>query len=107
MKSYSKINRTKIREHIIEHYDRAHDDNMEPIELLKLEFKAVDYGSAPRQEVAKRLVEGGNFLIYHGDVKIFIETLNINDTNKEYSDTEAWEKYCNLLAREIINLIGE
>lgn len=108
MKSYSKINRAKIQKHIIDHYEgRASDDGREALDLLREEFQAVSHNNRTRQEAARALVEGGNFEVYDADARAFVDSLNLDDTGREYDDVDAWNKYCDLLAREIRNLVED
>jgi hypothetical protein len=68
------------------------------LEDLKANVKALQWGNKTEYQALKELVEGGSFLCYHSDVKDFLNTLDINPKNKEYSDDESWTLYINLLA---------
>ena len=101
MKSYSKINRQKIQAHILERYD----EEMGGVQGLRENVQAARHPRDSEEEAAIRLVEGGDFLISYYDQRQFIDSLELNDTKKDYSDGEVWHKYKHLLAREINNLI--
>jgi hypothetical protein len=47
------------------------------------------------------MAKGGSFLIYHGDVKNFLNSLGINPENKEYSDDKSWLLYCHLCGQAV------
>lgn len=101
MKSYSKIVRQKIKNHILEHYDER------GIAGIAEDMETVKYNNMGDNDAAKHIVEGGNFLISYYDQRAFIDSLDINDTHKEYSDDQVFKKYVALLAREIVNLVKE
>lgn len=102
MKSYSKINRERIRAHILEFYD----DERGGVAGLRDDREAARHPRDSEQEAAMRLVEGGNFAISYHDQREFLDSLELSDgKGREYSDDEVFTKYCRLLAREINNLI--
>jgi len=87
----------KVRSHIYDYYNL--DDLKNDVEAIKHPFDSV-YLSA------KRMIEGGNFLIYYSDVRKFLEGLHLNNkSKKDFSDFECWEMYKHLLAREIEKII--
>lgn len=96
MRSYSKVNRAKIRDHILEYYESVND--------LRANREAARHPHDSDQQAAIRLVEGGDFAISYHDQREFIDSLNLSDG--KYSDSEVFSKYCYLLAREINNLIS-
>ena len=104
-KTTTRAVKEKIRGHILEHYSKDFGYDDEPVEALKSEMEAVGYGNMSDYEAIKEIVNGGKFLIYHHDVKDFLNGLNINTEGKEYSDTESWELYKHLIAREGVRLI--
>lgn len=87
----------KVRSHIQDFYN--YDNLIGDIEAIKHPFDSI-YLSA------KRLVEGGCFLIYHTDVREFLEGLHLNNkSEKDFSDYDCWEMYKHLLAREVNKII--
>lgn len=100
MKSYSTVVRQKIQLHILDFYDERGKRG------LYEDYNAVKYDSRTREQAAKHLVEGGNFLISYFDQRKFVDSLKINDTHKEYDDQQVFDKYVSLLAREILALIA-
>lgn len=97
-RSNSKIVREKIKEHIFEYYE--FDDLVGDVEAVKHPYDDT-------YNAAKRLVEGGCFLIYHTDVREFLESLNLNNkSGKTFSDDDCWQMYTHLLAREIEKIIS-
>lgn len=100
MKTNSKAVRELVQKHILE--------NIESLDVLKANLKAVS-GTPDTSTVysqAKYLVDGGSFLVYHCDVKDFLNGLGINPTNKEYDDMKSWELYKHLVASEIEKLVS-
>lgn len=91
----------KLHQHIKEHYSDRFDDWLKG---LILEVNSQHYGNRSIYQASKELVLGGNFLIYHYDVNNFVNELDINNKQKDYTDTETWELYVHLLAREICKL---
>lgn len=89
MKTNTKVVSEKVKTHIL--------DTMS-LEDLKDNVKALQWDNKSEYQALKELVEGGAFLCYHSDVKDFLNTLDINPKNKEYSNDESWTLYINLLA---------
>ena len=87
-----------VRAHIMEHQESD-------LELLKANIKALKYNNRSVYQAGVDMVMGGSFLIYHGDVKDFLNGLGINPENKEYTDQKSWDLYVHLVAREIEKLI--
>lgn len=69
-KSNSKEVIQKVREHILDFYDYK--------DLLS-EIEAVKYNGDSVYQAARRLVEGGCFLIYDNDVREFLDGLKLNN----------------------------
>lgn len=81
-----------IRNHILEYYT---------IEELKNQIEAIRCRQYPTiYHAVKHMAESGCFLIYHGEVKDFLNGLGINPDNKEYTTEESWNLYCHLIARD-------
>ena len=92
---------SKLHQHIKEFYTDNHEDWLKG---LILDVNSQHYGNRSIYQAAKELVMGGNFLIYHLDVNNFMNELNINDRQKDFTDEQTWDLYVHLLAREICKL---
>jgi hypothetical protein len=96
MRTNNKEVKNAVRVHIQEYYTAQE---------LKDQVEYIRQGSGARlyptvYHAVKHMVEGGCFLIYHEDVKNFLNSLGINPTNKEYDNIKSWELYCHLIARD-------
>lgn len=86
----------KIIEHIKEFYPNIED--------LKADFKAGIYGIFSPYNSAKRLVEGGCFLVLYSDVKSFMRSIGMDG---RYSYEHSWSLYCHLLSKVIIAMCND
>lgn len=103
-----------IRKHIMDEFERQAVDNTyykepdEPeqtaIEMLVGQIDYMKHNDRTTYQTAIDWVEGGSLLIYHYEVKDFLNDLGINPTGKEYSDEKSWKLYCHLVAREMTKL---
>jgi len=100
MKSTRKEVKEKIREHILDYYDER------GVKGLREDMEAVKYGNMGNYQALKRLVEGGNFLIYNQDIEDFLNGLGINPDGKEFSHMDMFNTYSHLIAREGMNLLN-
>jgi hypothetical protein len=91
----------KLQQHIKEFYQDNHEDWLKG---LIQDVNSQHFGTRSLYQAATELVLGGNFLIYHFDVNNFMNDLDINDKQKDYTDEETWNLYVHLLAREICKL---
>lgn len=55
---------------------------------------------------AYHIVEGGSFLITNEDIQNFLSDLLQSDKTK-YTETQSFEMYCHLLAREIAKIVDK
>ena len=97
-----------LQAHILEQFNSYHYESngtMTELDNLKAQIKAMRYGERTTYQTALDWVEGGGALIYHTDVKEFLNNLGINPTHQEYSDDKSWRLYCHLVAREITKLV--
>lgn len=92
MKTNCKEVKAKVREHILDYY--TVEELVEQVKALKCYVLPTNY------HAVKHMAEGGCFLIYHYQVKEFLDGLGINPTNKEYDTAKSWELYCHLIARD-------
>ena len=100
MRSNCKEVKEKIREHIGEYY--TNEELKKEVENLKNCNVAYNiYG------IGKYMVQCGNFLVYYDDVREFLNTLDLNNSNKNFTDEQVWEMYQHLLAREIEKIVKE
>ena len=99
MRTNTKIVSQKIQEHIM--------DQVESLELLRDNALAV-LGMKETPDMYHAFtynVDGGNFLIYHADVRDFLNSLGINEQNKKYEDCTSWELYKHLIASNAVKMI--
>lgn len=105
MKTTAKPVLNALREHILEDFKDGFD-TPDAVENLKHQITSMKFEGEGDYQTAKRLVEGGTFLVYYYDINNFMNELDINDKQKDYSDNDTWELYQHLLAREICKLIN-
>lgn len=98
MRTNSKQVKDLIKEHIL---------NQWTLEEIKHDLEAVKNHKYDTNQyiLAKRLVESGNFLVYHDDVVEFLNSLGINPENKVFESRKCWELYQHLLATNIVELL--
>jgi len=99
--------REAMKSHVISFFEA---DNDNATAALCDQAKSMIYRNLPTlYHVGRYMAEGGSFLIYHGEVKDYLNSLGINPLNKEFSDVESWALYCHLcgLAVERVCKIGE
>lgn len=90
-RSNSKLVKTACAFHVCDYYDTRDD--------LVADYNAVDGD-------AKRLVEGGNFLISYYDQREFLNKLDLNNNSKrEFSDNEVFKMYVYLVSRAIDDIV--
>lgn len=98
----------KIQEHVLDGFEEweSYDDCESPLDALTSQLEYMRNDNETDYQTAKRLVEGGQFLIYHYQVQEFLNGLGINPDGKEYDTQDSWELYVHLLSREICKLIN-
>lgn len=100
----------KVQNHIIEYFQERALDEYAPQEkwrdFLNEQIHYMQHSGRTIYQTALDFVEGGSLLIYHTEVKEFLNDLGINPTGKEYSDDKSWRLYCHLVAREITKLVA-
>jgi hypothetical protein len=108
MRTTNKLVIEKLQQHIIDEFEhRALEDGDQLLTAEGALFEQLyhmRYGTRTIYQTALDWVEGGGLLIYHGDVKDFLNSLGINPTHQEYSDDKSWHLYCHLVAREMTKL---
>ena len=92
MKSNCKEVKTAVRNHIIDYYT--------PEELKAEVTHLMKMGCPTIYHAVRKMVEGGMFLIYNGDVVEFLNGLGINPKGKQYDVSDGFRLYCHLLARD-------
>lgn len=106
MRTTSKEVIAKLKEHVLKSFT-PEDFNVETSEqALSSQINCMRIGNDNNYRTALHLVDGGSFLIYHNDIKDFLNSLGINPSNKEYTDQQSWDLYKHLLAREIQTLVN-
>lgn len=101
-----------LRAHILEQfeetakYEDAHvwPAKVTPLDCLTSQIDYMRYHERTTYQTALDWAEGGSALIYHTEVKEFLNSLGINETNKRFDDDKSWKLYCHLVAREITKL---
>lgn len=99
--------REAMKSHVISFFEA---DNENAIAALCDQAKSMIYRNLPTlYKVGVHMAEGGSFLIYHQEVKDYLNSLGINPSGKEYSDDKSRALYCHLcgLAVERVCKIGE
>lgn len=94
-----------LRAHVLEQFndDRLEDDET-PLSHLIDQIDYMRYNNRTTYQTALDWVECGSALIYHAEVKEFLNSLGINPTGTEYSNEKSWRLYCHLVAREMTKL---
>lgn len=92
-------------EHDIQYSPSGDEIPHTPLDMLVDQISHMEYNNRGTYKTALDWVEGGGALIYHGEVKDFLNSLGINPTNQEYTDDKSWRLYCHLVAREITKLV--
>lgn len=106
MKTNDKRVIAKVQEHVLESFT-PEDYNVETSEqAITEQINYMRIGNDNNYQTALHLVQGGSFLIYHYQVKDFLNSLGINPDNKEYTDQQSWDLYCHLVAREIQKIVN-
>lgn len=85
--------RKALQQHILSYYD-----NIEDLKRDIDNLKDARLGNYTIYQASAYMVQGGNFLIYNGDVRDFLNSLGINPQGKEYSDQKSWDLYKHLIA---------
>lgn len=106
MKSNSKEVKQRVLNHII---DYVNDWDYENCITIEDKVKSqIDYMKCSRDSIfdtCKRLVEGGTFLVYNGDIEEFLLSLELNNNSKKvFDEWEMFKLYVLLLARELENI---
>ena len=105
MRTTAKQVTDKVQEHILRSFFDW-ERGVLPQQALKNQINYMKHDTETDYQAAKRLVEGGQFFVYHYDVNDFMNDLDINDKQKDYDDKETWDLYVHLLSREICKLIN-
>lgn len=105
MKAHNKQVVSKLQQHILEGFDPRDFDIETPLQALKLQIEYMKHDHETDYDAGTRYVEGGGYLVYHGEVQEFLNGLGINPDGKEYDEQDSWRLYVHLLAREISELV--
>jgi hypothetical protein len=91
-RSNSKEVRIACAFHVCDYYDNSQD--------LIADYNAVDRD-------ARKLVEGGNFLISYYDQREWLESLHLNNNSgREFTDDEVFKMYVLLVSRAIESIVN-
>lgn len=98
MRTNNKQVKDLVKEHVLGYWT---------LEEIKHDLEAVKNHKHDNNQyiLASRLVENGNFLVYHTDVVKFLNSLGINPDNKKFTDRKSWDLYQHLLATNIVELL--
>lgn len=107
MRTTAKAVTSKVQQHILGYFGESDGwDSENPVTNLKQQMDVMVYDTKPLYQGAKELVEDGCFLAYHSQVNQFMDSLDINDKQINYTDEQTWDLYVHLLAREICKLVN-
>lgn len=85
-----------VRDHIFSYLSKGE---------LRLAIEGLRAGNTPDFNVAKDLILSGMFLEHYLEVAQFLEEIGVEAEEKHFGDLEAWDKYINLVAREIKRIL--
>ena len=96
-----------IKEHILSYFDDVEYDNLyNSKDKLKFEINELNKQYKLTIESAKKMVDGGYFLVYYDDVKEFLKNINSNDKIDSMNNKEIWEEYKNLISFNIKDILN-
>ena len=67
---------------ILEHYTEDYGYSGDPKKAFLRQMEAVNYGHDNPYKMGKRLAEGGNYLIYNGDMEDYLKSKGIDPYRK-------------------------
>jgi len=103
MKSNSKAVMDKVRNHVSSFYSSLDDlrhDALACIPTIKHGPESMYYYKG-----GSELASDGSFLIPTVDVVAFLESLDLNGSEKKYTDDQSWEMYKHLCGRAVESLL--
>jgi len=106
MRSNTKIVREKVRNHIFSFCENNGNEEA-CLDELRDNREAARHHDMTDYQAGVELVKGGSFLVYHYEVKEFLNSLDINPQGKEYSDEKSWNLYCHLVSSELEKMLKE
>lgn len=92
----------KTKKDLLSHYTKDYGYDGNPEEAFVKQMDAVNYGNATPYQMGKRLAEGGNYLIYNGDMKAYLSRRGIKAT-----EDNAFDKYTDYIAKQSAKLYEE
>lgn len=106
MRSTTKSVVNQIQEHVLNHFTEDYGWEVgTPETNLRDQIESMAYPNESVYQTAKRWVEGGSALVYYGEQREFLDSLDINPKNKTFTDQQVFDTYVALLAREITKLV--
>jgi hypothetical protein len=96
MRSTNKQVTDKIQQHIRDYYENDED--------LIHDMESASLPGDTSWKKGERLVEGGTFLIYNGDMSDKLNEWGLNPQNKKYDSQKSYNTYKSLMGRELAKI---
>ena len=96
-----------IQEHILSYFDDLDYENINNSkDKLRIEINELNKQYNLTIESAKKMVDGGFFLINYNDIREFLKSINNNDKIDLMNNSEIWQEYKNLLSFNIKDILN-
>ena len=96
-----------IQEHILSYFDDSDYENVNNSkDKLRVEINELNKQYKLTIESARKMVDGGFFLVDYNDVKKFLKSINNNDKVDSMNNSEIWQEYKNLLSLNIKDILN-
>jgi len=101
MRTNTKQVQDQVKQHVL--------DQIESVEILRANMDAAWSQEIPNTNYHKalRLAQWGEFLISYFGERNFLNSLDINPQNKEYTDEQVDKLYNHLVAKQCAKIVGE
>ena len=100
-------NMDTIQEHILSYFDDSDYENVNNSkDKLRVEINELNKQYKLTIESARKMVDGGFFLVDYNDVKEFLKSINNNDKVDSMNNSEIWQEYKNLLSLNIKDILN-
>jgi hypothetical protein len=94
-----------IQKHILSYFDDLDYDNANNSkDKLRIEINELNKQFKSTIESARQMVQSGYFLIYFDDIREFLQS--IDKKYKTLSDNELWDKYIDIIAKNIKDILN-
>lgn len=102
-KNHFDKNYEATKQDILDHYTEDYGwTDITPEEAFIKQMDAVNYGNATPYQMGKRLANGGNYLIYNGDMADYLNKRGIKATSDD-----AFDKYTDYIGKQSAKLYDE